>query len=742
MPYRFKLYIFLTLLLLVCQTSNQCFGAGIVNLTIELNTVVVIPGPTKNVQVCKGSTFNLLMKNNTPPTNKPPGIELYEWKNIDSLKTFPSHQINTGDGGRWVATIKYLNISTGTYNSITTDTVYISFYTSAGFKITTTAGLPLNGTSSFVCGSKDSTFLATPGYTDYMWYKNSTSNQVSSTNSLTITQALLSASEGTVSFFVTAKNASGCEVTAQQNLRRDNSFAVDIGPDQVKCSSTTVTLSSPITPPPSVLFLYKWSTGVTNVPSISVNTTNTYTLTVSSNGSKCALSSTAKISFLAPPTITITKDTSICFGTSVQLNATIVNPGPGSYSYAWSPTAGLSNPNINNPMASPAATGPNVYTVTITDPLGCSGGSSKSTTVTVLPEYSNPYFIMNAGNDTSICYSTASELNAKIISSVYPSSYTWSWGPNTTFDDTSIPNPKLTSIEQGVKKYGVTATDDRGCKITDSLIVQTLPELTVTTNFTDTIQCVGKTVQLYAFASGGSSSTYGFNFSPPNGDISGNQFTYLQKDEGSEIISVTAEDAKSCKSSVAEVKISGYRPYIQIASAKDTIAFGDAPLVLVADTKNKPNLTIEWYEQFSNDLLATGPTYTSLENETVYAFCKDTVMICTNSDTVTVKHLDANVHVIYIPNVFSPESSNPENQQLKVYGTLIQEENFNFRIYNQWGQLVYQTTSFVEANTTGWSGEIKSNSNKQSTNVYTYTVEGKFYDGESFNKAGTATLLR
>lgn len=739
MPYRFKIYIFLTLLLLGFQTRNECMGAGTISVSIQLNGMTVIPGINKNVQVCKNSIFNLKASNTsaTPPAGSP----VYEWKNLDSLKTINSNPINTGDAGRWVATIKYYNTVTASWVS-QSDTIYLSFFTSSGFKITTSAGVALSGTSSFVCGSKDSSFLATPGYTDYKWYKNSTSNLVSSTNSLTITTSLLSAAEGTVSFFVTAKNSSGCEVTAQQNFRRDNSFAVNIGADQVKCSGASVTLSSPTTPPPSVLFLYKWSTGATNIPSISVNTGGTYTLTVSSNGSKCSISSTAKISFLTPPTINITKDTSICFGTSVQMNASIVSPGPGSYSYAWTPTAGISNPNIPNPIASPGSVGPNVYTVTITDPLGCSGGSSKSTTLTVFPEYTNPYFTMSAGNDTSICYLTPTQLNAKIISSVYPSTHTWNWGPNTLFDDVSLPNPKLVSISTGDKKYGVTATDSRGCKITDSLIIKTLPKLTVTTNFTDTTQCVGKIVQLYAFASGGSSSTYGFNFSPPNGDISANQFTYLQKDEGSEVISVTAEDAGGCKSSVAEVKISGYRPYIQIASADDTTAFGETPLLLIAKTKNKPNLTIQWYEQFSNDSLATGPTYVSYETETVYAFCTDSVMQCTNADTVTITHLNANVHVIYIPTVFSPESTNPENQQLKVYGTLIQEQNFNFRIYNQWGQLVYQTTSFIEANTQGWSGEIKSNSNKQSTNVYTYTVEGKFYDGESFNQAGTTTLLR
>ncbi len=51
------------------------------------------------------------------------------------------------------------------------------------------------------------------------------------------------------------------------------------------------------------------------------------------------------------PNITITPDTAICFGSSVQLNA-----NGGLYTYTWTPTAGLSDPNIQNPVATPQQT--------------------------------------------------------------------------------------------------------------------------------------------------------------------------------------------------------------------------------------------------------------------------------------------------------------------------------------------------------------------------------------------------
>ena len=55
-------------------------------------------------------------------------------------------------------------------------------------------------------------------------------------------------------------------------------------------------------------------------------------------------------------------DVSICSGGSTQLNAT------GGLIYAWTPTTGLSNANIANPLASPAAT--TAYVVSSQIPLG------------------------------------------------------------------------------------------------------------------------------------------------------------------------------------------------------------------------------------------------------------------------------------------------------------------------------------------------------------------------------------
>ena len=61
------------------------------------------------------------------------------------------------------------------------------------------------------------------------------------------------------------------------------------------------------------------------------------------------------------PTAFAGLDAAFCAGGSVQLSAT------GGTTFTWSPSTGLSNPNIGNPVANPTST--TTYVVTVGDPV-------------------------------------------------------------------------------------------------------------------------------------------------------------------------------------------------------------------------------------------------------------------------------------------------------------------------------------------------------------------------------------
>jgi len=59
-----------------------------------------------------------------------------------------------------------------------------------------------------------------------------------------------------------------------------------------------------------------------------------------------------------------------------------------------------------------------------------------------------------------------------------------------------------------------------------------------------------------------------------------------------------------------------------------------------------------------------------------------------------------------------------------------------FRVYNRWGQLVYETTQIGD----GWDGRI--DGHLAETGAYVWLVQGKTYLGEVITHRGTMILIR
>jgi len=89
--------------------------------------------------------------------------------------------------------------------------------------------------------------------------------------------------------------------------------------------------------------------------------------------------------------------------------------------------------------------------------------------------------------------------------------------------------------------------------------------------------------------------------------------------------------------------------------------------------------------------------------------------------------------LIAVANAFSPNGDGV-NDKVFVRGYAIGK--MVFRIYNRWGQLIYQTTD----RTQGWDGKYKGV--LQPMDAYAYTLEVEFTDGSKATKKGDITLLR
>ena len=95
---------------------------------------------------------------------------------------------------------------------------------------------------------------------------------------------------------------------------------------------------------------------------------------------------------------------------------------------------------------------------------------------------------------------------------------------------------------------------------------------------------------------------------------------------------------------------------------------------------------------------------------------------------------------LYVPNALSPAAPDPEDRVIKVYSDQVMDSDFMFRIYNRWGKIIYETDSFTEANTVGWTGTDADE--LESVGVYQYTLTGRFISGNTFKRNGSITLIR
>jgi gliding motility-associated-like protein len=105
---------------------------------------------------------------------------------------------------------------------------------------------------------------------------------------------------------------------------------------------------------------------------------------------------------------------------------------------------------------------------------------------------------------------------------------------------------------------------------------------------------------------------------------------------------------------------------------------------------------------------------------------------CVTVDTQMVKivaHAD-----VYVPSAFTP-NDDELNDILRPTLMGIKELHY-FKIFNRWGQLMYETKTNYE----GWDGRYKGTT--LPTQVVVWIVEGVGVDGRIYTKKGTSTLIR
>ena len=301
------------------------------------------------------------------------------------------------------------------------------------------------------------------------------------------------------SYQITVTDANGCSTTSSAFvlIAASNCTGISV------CQSDVASVLS-VTPDPNNT-TYTWSvpSGATIVsgqgtPSIKINWTavaiGAYQVSViASNG--CGTSSQSLMDvYVEKPTISAYADP-VCSGGPLNLYAF------GGETYSWTGPNGFTSQSANPVILSPTA---GTYNVTVTNEKGCSATTSVVVAINAAPTMSNAV-VKNAD-----CSSSTGSITLSSISG--GSGFTFAWtGPN-GFTSTS---QNLSGLLNGT--YTVKVTNSTGCSTSESFNVglTTGPEVVFTT--VTNVSCKGGNSGLITVTASGTTSTYTYEWSGPNG---------------------------------------------------------------------------------------------------------------------------------------------------------------------------------------------------------------------------------
>ena len=252
-------------------------------------------------------------------------------------------------------------------------------------------------------------------------------------------------------YYVTVKD-NGCTATDSVMVNVLQFIKVDLKTDSTVCRGDSFALA-----PTSFALSYLWRSSngevVDAVKNPIVKPVSNTRYFVMANLGKCQDKDSILIKVIATPEVNATLDTTICFGTTLPLQATI-----SASKFTWSPINSLTGFNTLQPVAKPI--GSTTYVIAVSDTLGCPKIVTDTIRVTVVPR-----IIPNAGIDTIAVIGRPMQLGAS-------GGLSYLWTPSTFLNDPQIANPVFTGAA-GTDSvvYTVRVFTQAGCYAEDNVTV-------------------------------------------------------------------------------------------------------------------------------------------------------------------------------------------------------------------------------------------------------------------------------
>ncbi len=570
--------------------------------------------------------------------------------------------------------------------------------------------------ASFCPDDASISVTAPAGFENYRWLNSARTQELGRGQSLTIQPPPPSGT--TVAVELTPYQGYGCPQTLTARLLSNLNFTADAGPDTLSCNLAPVRIGS--VPRPGLVYSWSPSESLSNPATsnpFAVPKTNThYVLTVRSPGGGCNDTDTVfvKSSNLAN-SLSVEGRPEYCIGNGdsavlVVYPAEIVQwykdlqPVPGENGFRHRATV----------------TGD--YYAYLEDEYGC-----KATTNTVNINISSvPEAMFGVNNPDQCLIGNRFVFTNASTSTIGTMVYRWDLGGNQVAQgrDATLsytePGKYLVKLKVNTNQVCVDSTE-----IAINVFANPVPE------FEGEAICIGLPFmpKNKTYDSIGSPVSYTWTYGSDQAFTTRDPSAVVFTNPGAVNVSLSVS-SEQCPLPVQTISKS-IDVQSPAAARRYTAAFAirNAPLTLEAR-----NIGIKalWEPAFQlSDPLVYNPVFKgNLDKE--YTITLLTNGGCVTVDTVLVQIVD---HAeIYVPTGFTPNGDGL-NDNLRPVLMGIKELRY-FRIFNRWGQVVYESRS----DKTGWDGLIKGN--PQSTQTFTWMAEGIGLDGTTVTRKGYSLLIR
>jgi gliding motility-associated-like protein len=431
--------------------------------------------------------------------------------------------------------------------------------------------------------------------------------------------------------------------------------------------------------------------------------TYNWSITVSPRAKNCSV--TDVVNLLVVPnsfTISPTIDT-VCIGTPVQV---IGIPYP-LFSYQWIPSAGIPVSDIINPVITADTSALYVVTAFFSKcPL-----MRDTLQLTVQP---NPTVYL--GGDRTLCEYDTIHLTAQVTPQWY-GRYTYVWTPAGSLDATDVQT--VVYLDTVSQKVVVHVTTPYGCKGSDSINVTVYPG-----NFLGPIGdyafCPGDSAKVTA------SGAANYAWRPAiylSDSVSGSIEIHAIT---SGVYTVVGTSVFGCKDTTT------FNVIVHPAASMflpDSVTLYPGQYYQMSPQTNCTSFN--WYPSYGLNSTQISNPMANPDMSIRYFVTGTTEWGCTALDSIAI-NVDPQ-SLLAMPNAFTP--GNGANTKFKVVLDGLASLNY-FRIYNRWGEIIFQTTNINE----GWDGTFHGQA--QPFGVYVYMIEAVTSTGVVFTKEGNLTLIR